>query len=304
MLIKEEQIRKSLNFYVIDVGEGLMILIVFPDCTTMMYDCNIRDTDEDCIIEQLQCLIPLRNGQQHIDIFVNSHRDADHLRGLKKVNEFFPIYRIWDSGQTGNSVNSSDYQYYMRLRRTVGYDVPVPSFTPYLSIGGVDVYCLSSSEHIVWENESDFITEALKIQHTNGIVLSIRYGSSSILLTGDSDWYAWKYYIVPQFVRSNLLENAILIASHHGSRSFFTDESNPTIDPLHNSDTTYLDALNYINPQVTLISCGEYSQYHHPNEEAVKLYKNFTQDRRVYTTNTCGTFHGRLFHAGRWNVKW
>lgn len=301
MLITEDQIRKPLKFYVMDVGEGLMLLIVFPDGTTMMYDCNIRDVDEDGIIEQLKCLIPLRKNQQFIDVFVNSHRDADHFRGLKKVNEFFLICRIWDSGQTGNSVNSLDYQYYMRLRRKVGYDIPVPSFNPYVSIRGASVYCLSSSEHIVRENESDFVTEALKIQHTNTIVLSIRYGRSSILLTGDSDWYAWKYYIVPQFSK-NLMESTVLIASHHGSKSFLTDEANDTIDIKSNPDTTYLDALKYIRPQITLISCGDYLKHHHPNEEAVSQYTIYTEDGNVHSTYDYGTFFGNLYYSGKYSL--
>lgn len=294
MFITEKMLQKSVRFCVLDVGEGLMVLLVLPDETTIMYDCNVRNAKENEIIEQLKKYIPNRQKQQYIDVFINSHRDADHIHGLQKIHHEFPICKIWDSGQTGNNTGTSDYQYYMRLRRELGCCVPTPSTHPIASYGKVKIYCLSSSTH----NVSTF-TEALKIQHTNSIVLSVRYGDASILLTGDSDWYAWKNYIVPQFQATGLLKSSVLVASHHGSRSFFTDESNDQIDEERNSNTTYLDALKYIRPKVTLISCGAVSQYHHPNEDALKLYADYTENGQVWTTYKCESFFGGLYHSGQ-----
>lgn len=71
-----------------------------------------------------------------------------------------------------------------------------------------------------------------------------------------------------------MVKSDILVASHHGSRSFFTDEANDTIDIQKNPDTTYMEAIEHIDPDVTLISCGKYETYHHPNKEAEALYKN------------------------------
>ena len=68
---------------------------------------------------------------------------------------------------------------------------------------------------------------SVKKQHTNSIVLSIEYSGRKMLLTGDSDWKCWKEGIVPTFsgYEHNYENTDILIASHHGSRSFFTDET-------------------------------------------------------------------------------
>ena len=113
------------RFYLIDCGSGLMHLIIFPDNTVMLFDCNITNENEDEIIRFLDRCIPLKNNEESgekekcIDIFVNSHRDEDHYRGLKKINEKFKIKSIWDSGQSGESVNSTDYNYYMYLRRAL-----------------------------------------------------------------------------------------------------------------------------------------------------------------------------------------
>ena len=68
-----------------------------------------------------------------------------------------------------------------------------------------------------------------------------------MLLTGDSDWKSWKEDIVPNFNKYKLLRSDILIASHHGSRSFFTDENaNDSIDPKKNPDAEFFPRLNFM----------------------------------------------------------
>lgn len=143
----------------------------------------------------------------------------------------------------------------------------------------------------------------VKVQHTNAIVLAIKYAGCTILLTSDSDWKAWKNKIVPHFAKTGLLQANILVASHHGSRSFFTDEAaNDDIDPQENPDNTYVESLDYINPSITLISCGDYDQFHHPNEDAMELYKKHAPQEQVYTTNNKGTFAGFIDMLGKWTI--
>lgn len=270
----------SLRFHMLDVGEGLMILIIFPNEQVMLFDCNVTDDNEDKILDYLSLTIPIRknsdtgNAEQVIDVFVNSHRDEDHYRGLKKVNSKYPIKSIWDSGQTGATTQSSDYEYYMGLRRRLkekdenNLKVLVPSEIPVAEFSDVQIFCFAGKEDFKpgFDNGITVFKAAAKIQHTNSIVLKISYGGTSLLLTGDSDWKSWKEKIVPNF--RELVKSDILVASHHGSRSFFTDESNDTIDIQKNPDTTYLEAIECIDPDITLISCGKYETYHHPNIEA------------------------------------
>jgi beta-lactamase superfamily II metal-dependent hydrolase len=303
---------KPLMFHLLSVGEGLMFLLIFPDQTTMLYDCNILKDDSDEIIRYCKNNIPTRltsngNKSQWIDIFVNSHRDQDHYRGLSYINEVFEIKSIWDSGRSGATTEDSDYKYYMRLRRTIKEKygdksllIPTPSLTPIRTFGGAKIYCLNSSEG---NAQSNSYYESVKEQHTDAIVLSVHYYNQSILLTSDSDWNVWKEKIVPMFLKSQILESTILIASHHGSRSFFTDETlNDDIDVDENPDTTYIDHIDYINPNITLISCGEYDQFHHPNKDAKKIYKESTSNEQVYTTNNKGHFIGFIDNRNYWSV--
>jgi len=311
---------RPLLFHLLDVGEGLMVLIVYPDKTTMLYDCNVRQDDKEQIINYLGQQIPVRydpetkEKAQWIDIFVNSHRDQDHYRGLSEINEVFKIKSIWDSGQTGETTSDADYQYYMQLRRDLinkyGDDaviVPVPSKIPLVVYENVRIHCLCSSleysEEVLKESLGYALAKAAKIQHTNSVVLSIHYAGRSILLPSDSDWKAWKEKIVPNFGYSGLLKSNVLIASHHGSRSFFTDEEeNEHIDPDENPDNTYIESIKYINPSIVLIPCGEYEQFHHPNKEAVTIYKQYTAYEQVYSTNAKGAFVGFIGMNGKWTV--
>jgi beta-lactamase superfamily II metal-dependent hydrolase len=318
---------EKLHFHLLNVGEGLMFLLIFPDNTTLLFDCNVTGDNEMEIIDYLKSTIPFRydnekdNYTQYIDIFVNSHRDEDHYRGLKKVNEKFPIQSIWDSGETGATTKSSNYQYYMQLRRYLrekygnqAVIIPKPSQYPLIEYGDTKVYCINSSLEYDDENqymstakffelvESQLIEEA-KVQHTNSIVLSIQYGSRSILLTGDSDWAAWRDQIMPSFQDSGLLKSTILIASHHGSRSFFTDEAqNDHIDMEENPDTTYIEHIYEISPAITLIPCGNYEQKHHPNKEAEIIYKENTANEQVYSTFSKLTMAGYIDIYGNWTV--
>lgn len=306
---------QNIQFYLIDCQSGLMNLIIFSDNTVMLFDCNVTNDNEQEILYFLSHKLPRKYNPktnewiQEIDIFVNSHRDTDHLRGLKKINEKFKIKSIWDSGQSGASTDNDDYNYYMHLRRKLKEEnasnlfVPVPSNIKIKSIGNADIYCLAAEEDFQ-ENCINEIKESVKIQHTNSMVLLITYAGRKILLTGDSDWKSWKEKIIPNFKHKivNYENTDILVASHHGSRSFFTDEANEHIDEEENPDTTYIESIKLINPVVTLISCGDYEEHHHPNKDAMVLYKKWTSNEQVYTTKDLGTICGIINSNGTFTV--
>ncbi len=305
----------ALRFYLMSVGEGLMTLIIFPNELVMLFDCNVTNDNQDEVLEFLDEVIPEKyNGDKQkyekpIHIFANSHRDEDHYRGLKKVNEKFPIKSIWDSGQTGATTDSPDYLYYMYLRRALkekdpaNLFIPVPSDIPVFNYDGVDIYCLAAEEDFTAGYINKGFSESdTRIQHTNSMVLLLEYGNRKLLMTGDSDWKSWRDKIVPNFNEGDFLKSNILIASHHGSRSFFTSEVNDNIDAEANSETTYIESIELIKPDITLVSCGDYDSAHHPNKDALELYKTHTSERQVYTTYKKGHLSGFIDTEGNFTV--
>jgi beta-lactamase superfamily II metal-dependent hydrolase len=103
-----------------NVGQGNMVLCQLDDGKRLFYDCNVTSENASDVLAYLGRVIGLGTP---IDIFVKSHRDADHMRGVKRVHARFPIKKVGDSGVTGNTPDSTEYREYMDLRRTVGYVV-------------------------------------------------------------------------------------------------------------------------------------------------------------------------------------
>ena len=47
-----------LEFHLLDVGEGLMTLIIFPDNKVMLFDCNVTDENKEEILTYLDKVLP------------------------------------------------------------------------------------------------------------------------------------------------------------------------------------------------------------------------------------------------------
>src|SRR5271157_6512505 len=78
------------------VGNGDMTLITLGDAsgTTILIDCNIREAADDPEDKTRDAAKDLRqrikrdaNGRPYVDVFLQSHPDEDHCRGLR--NHFY-----------------------------------------------------------------------------------------------------------------------------------------------------------------------------------------------------------------------
>ena len=56
--VKFYESEKDLKFYLIDCDSGLMHLIIFPDDTVMLFDCNVTEDNGDKILLFLSKVIP------------------------------------------------------------------------------------------------------------------------------------------------------------------------------------------------------------------------------------------------------
>lgn len=59
-----------------------------------------------------------------------------------------------------------------------------------------------------------------------------------------------------------------------------------------------------INPIITNISCGDYNTYHHPNKEAMELYKKYTTEglKQIHITHKKGNLCGYIDKEGNFGV--
>ena len=70
-------------------------------------------------------------------------------------------------------------------------------------------------------------------------------------------------YIVNEF--GSTLDSLVLYASHHGSFSFFNDNSGKYRD--------YLRHMERISPAITIISVGATNPHGHPDPSSIKYYE-------------------------------
>ena len=267
------------EIHFINVDCGNMVLLCLSDGTTMLYDCNLTTANE---VEVLTYLRQAMGSKRTIDIFVNSHRDSDHMRGIRRIHAYFPILLVWDSGVTGTTPYSPEYQQYMDLRRQVGFrEVEARKYWTY---GDTIVRVMNSK----YPDYSDANNQSL--------VLKVEYRGSSVLLAGDTDYRPWKEKILPYY--SKRVKSSILLAAHHGSITFFDDPSDEKY--------YYTKHVQAIEPGMTIVSVGP-NVHDLPHPKAIDLYSRYSrgskQGNKVYRTDKQGNMKLLLKGGGAWSLS-
>lgn len=264
------------SVHVIDVGQGNMVAVVFGDGTVLVCDCNITDENADAVLGYLVGIMP----KNAIDVFVNTHRDADHMRGIKRLHAWYPIGSLWDSGVSGND-DTPEYRAYMDFRR--GRGGKVHEVTP--------------GQH--WRNREVRILNGKRAKgdiNAQSIVLRISGPGAGVLLAGDTTAAVWRDFIVPE--SKTCLPSDLLLASHHGSISFFDD---PRDDKYY-----YTGHLATIAPAMTIISVGD-NPHGHPDAKALELYEKHargsSKGNKIARTDLHGNIRIQLKDARGWSLN-
>lgn len=274
--------RGSTFVFVLDVGHGNMVLIRTASGQSIMFDCNVTDENETRVLREVRRAL---EDIKCIDCFICSHRDADHIRGIKRIHEYFPICEIVDSGHAGTTTDSEEYKDYMNLRNRL-QSKTAEKGTVY-SYDRTNLHVLSARDNRLSNNANE-----------QGIVLQVEYPRSTrtgtstrMILPGDSGVETWENAILMDY-NYTTLQSQVLLAAHHGSDSFFK---------LDGQKVEYTEHIEYINPHVVMISVGP-NQYGHPHQDAMRLYREYSMGddstNQVETTEergsmaVCFTEHG------------
>lgn len=198
---REASIDYPLSVHFIDVGCGDSILIKADDKNLLIdtgcYSLN-GDTSEY-----------LKNvGVTHIDLFIASHTDSDHIGDFSSVANHFPINKIWlsDFCQKRETEWSEDEKIFYQTISKLHIKVDSPE-TGIYDFGTFTIEVLSP-------------TEKSKNDNDNSLVLRLDYGDASFLFTGDTG-----KKIEKQLLREHKnIKTDILKAGHHGSNTSSTQE--------------------------------------------------------------------------------
>jgi beta-lactamase superfamily II metal-dependent hydrolase len=271
-----------MDIHILDVECGNMAICLNPDGTCIVIDCNITTDNMDTVLDYVEQVIGQGNS---IDVFINTHRDADHMRGICDLHDQHSIKEIWDPDVPGTTTDSPEYQAYMRLRRSVKTATIKPR--KYYEWGSAKYRCMNGKQ----ADYSD--------TNQQSVVVKIEYKTKecSVLFAGDTDYRPWKEKILPNYTDIDL-ESAILIAAHHGSDSFFVDPAN--------TQHYYEDHIKKIRPAMTLISVGP-NPHGLPDYNAVELYKKHSsgsnKGNKVYTTSEKKNMKIYLKDNGGWGIS-
>ncbi len=216
----------------IDVGQGDSALIVSPSGRSVLIDAGPGGSWDE-IVAQIRDA-----GLDRIDTVVLTHAHADHISGLLKVMASVEVGELYEPGLAHTS---STFQATLQEFETRSIPVRTARVGQQIDLGaGVTMDLLAPDEPLLVGTRSDL--------NSNSIVSMLRYGTITVLFTGDAE-------IETELRLRGLdvdLSATVLKVPHHGSR--------------HSSSASFLGEAH---PYVGIISCGTSNRYGHPHSEAI-----------------------------------
>lgn len=234
----------QLSVLMIDVDQGDSFLIKFPNGKTALVDAGnttiFFDNGERVIIPLLNYL-----GIKKIDYGIVTHIDSDHYGGFVSLVLQGMVGEIFKPAIDTTLSKDRRFELFLRER-----GVPVKYFKEEkFEISDALIYFLYD------EN-----LKSISDKSTNDLsgIFKVVYGNTSFLFTGDIEKSIEKFYSKKYNV---FLDSDVLKVGHHGSKT--------------SSSKLFLE---YVTPEISLISAGFKNKFGHPAEEIIERLEYFGSD--------------------------
>ena len=193
-----------------------------------------------------------------IDLVVLTHPSADHTTGLIEVLQRYKVKQVL---YPDLDFESDIYDEWLRIIEEKDIKRTIAQAGQRIDLGeGVIIEVLNPRTPFLAGTQSD--------TDNNGVVLRLKMGEVSFLLTADVMWEA-EFELIAR--RANLTSTVLKIA-HHGSATSTTTEF-----------------LAVVNPRLAVISAGEGNPFGHPTEEVMKRLIEKAGQENIYRTDEHGT---------------
>lgn len=244
---------KTLDVTVMDVGEGLCVVMRTPSNKVMIMDCGSSSWRKNDIVGE-SIVVPYlhRLGKNKIDVAILSHPHSDHISGYPGLLKAIPAKVVMDVGARHASPFYRGFLKQVKMSKAI-YRIAKRGQT--IEMGdGVIVQVLSPNPEMHYSDLNN-----------NSIVLKIVYKKAAIVLTADAEEEAEQ-----DILDSGMpVQAQVLQVGHHGSKA--------------GSSRKWLAA---VKPAIAIISCGRHNNYGHPSSETIDRLESC--GARVYRTDKCG----------------
>jgi competence protein ComEC len=237
-----------LRLTVLDVGQGDSHVLRSPQGRVFLVDTGMAserfDAGEAVVAPYLWS-----RGVRRIDRLVLTHADADHVGGTGFLVRNFRVGEVWESVAPRRDPSYADLDRVLRGGRARRLAV---SRGVSLDWDGVAIRV---------EGPRPAGAPPARVRNDDSLVLSVRLGRVSFLLTGD----------IEETGEAALggIEAAVLKVPHHGSRT--------------SSSAVFLAETS---PRVAVVSVGSRSPFGHPDPEVIRRYAR--AGIRLYRTDRDG----------------
>lgn len=239
--------KKPLSVHFIDVGQGDCIFIKAKQGNVLI-DSGERG-NSDTIIQYLHNL-----NVEKLDYIVTTHPDSDHIGSMPEVIEAFPVsHVIMPYLKKENIPTTKIFEKLVAAIDKSGAEVIAAKAGAQYNIGDVTMTVLGPVKS---DDEMNNMS----------VVLKIEYGKTAFLFTGDAQTEEEKDIMN----YGGNLKADVLKAGHHGSKN-----------------SSGIEFLNAVKPQIVIISVGRDNSYKLPNEEALERFQQIRAE--VFRTDQCGT---------------
>jgi competence protein ComEC len=242
----------------LDVGQGDAIVVRAPSGRVLLVDGGGEveghltgyDVGARRVVPALR-----RHGVRSVDVVVLTHAHEDHVGGLPAVIQNFPVGLVLDAGVPHPAPSYARFLWVVRAR---GLTRVRARQGGRLELGGGAVATILNPPDPPLEGTGSDV-------NANSVVLRVRYGAHSLLLTGDIEALTE----IRLLRQNHNLRSAVLKAAHHGSAT--------------SSSPAFLQA---VSPRVAVISVGARNPFGHPHPAAVDALR--ASGAAVYRTDRHG----------------
>lgn len=272
--------RGTVELVVLDVGQGDALLLRSPRGRWILVDAGPKNESFDA---GARVVLPYlrRRGIAALDLMVLTHPDMDHVGGAEAVLREYPVAGVLDPGVP---VGTGVFLGALEGARERGVPWRVAEAGDSLDLDGLAL-------RVLWPPGAGALKDPATLRqmealeagegaNARSIVLELRYGDFSALLTGDAP------APVEEEVLSRILSPGIRVlkVGHHGSRT-----------------STSPELLERISPELALVSVGGRNRYGHPHAEV--LHRLQAGGAGVGRTDRSGTLTLRARRDGTFAVR-